>query len=67
LCNQKFYWQEGYGAFSHCHYQLDKAVKYVMNQKVHHKTTSFKDEYIKILNKNGVEFQEEYLFKWLEF
>jgi REP element-mobilizing transposase RayT len=66
FCSHNFYWQEGYGALSHSHYQLDIAVKYVINQKAHHKTKSFKNEYIEFLNENEIDFQPEYLFEWLE-
>jgi putative transposase len=33
----RFYWQEGFGAFSHNHAQIDQVVKYVLRQKEHHK------------------------------
>ena len=42
----RFYWQEGYGAFSYSHSQIDNVVKYIMNQKEHHQEQTFKDEYI---------------------
>src|SRR5687768_16284226 len=44
-----FEWQEGFGAFSYSHSQLDKLIAYVMNQKEHHKKTTFKDEYKALL------------------
>jgi putative transposase len=44
---RKFQWQEGYGAFSNSHSQIDAVVKYILNQKVHHAKTSFKEEYLK--------------------
>ena len=37
LSKFKFNWQEGYGAFSYSHSHIDNVVKYVMNQKEHHK------------------------------
>jgi REP element-mobilizing transposase RayT len=33
----KFHWQEGYGAFSFSHSQIDAVVKYILNQEKHHK------------------------------
>ena len=39
----KFQWQEGYGAFSYSHSNLDNVIKYIMNQKEHHKKNSFKN------------------------
>ena len=42
LARGKFAWQEGYGAFSYGHSQLDTIVRYIMNQEKHHRTRSFK-------------------------
>ena len=33
----KFYWQEGYGAFSYGRSQIDNVYKYILNQEHHHK------------------------------
>ena len=52
----RFEWQKGYGAFSHSHKQLDTVVKYVLNQRHHHQKTSFRDEYLEILEKHKVEY-----------
>lgn len=60
----RFCWQEGYGAFSYSHSQIDKVIKYIMNQKEHHKKKSFKSEYIEFLKKFNIEFNEKYLFEW---
>jgi len=62
LSTYKFEWQHGYGAFTHSRMQIDTVVNYILNQEQHHKKKSFKDEYLEILFKNGVEFKEEYLF-----
>ena len=50
-------WQEGYGAFSYSHSPIDNVVKYVMNQKEHHRKKSFKEENLDFLNKfqNGIQ------------
>src|SRR5690554_6183099 len=61
----KFEWQEGYGAFSYSHSAIDNVVKYIMNQKEHHKKRTFKEEYVDFLNKFQIEFKDEYLFKWI--
>lgn len=61
-----FKWQEGYGAFSYSHSQIDAVIRYILNQKEHHKKESFKDEYLKFLNEFGISFDERYLFKWIE-
>jgi len=40
--------------------------KYILNQPVHHKKRSFREEYLYILQKNEVEFDDRYLFEWYE-
>ena len=62
----KFYWQEGFGAFSYSRSQIDAVAKYVLNQEQHHAGKSFKDEYIALLNRFEVKFDERYLFDWFE-
>lgn len=62
----KFNWQEGYGAFSYSQSQMDSVVKYIMNQKEHHRKQTFREEYVDFLKKFEVEYKEEYLFHWLE-
>lgn len=61
----KFSWQEGYGAFSYAHSQIDNVYQYIANQEEHHKKTTFKHEYIEFLEKFEVEYNEKYLFEWL--
>ena len=62
----RFAWQEGYGAFSYGHSQLDTIIRYIQNQERHHKRRSFKDEYVALLKKFEIEFKEEYVFKFIE-
>ncbi len=64
--NNKFRWQEGYGAFSYSHSALDNVIGYIMNQKEHHKKKTFKEEYLDFLQKFEIEFKGEYLFDWIE-
>ena len=54
-------WQEGYGGFTYSFKEKDRLVTYIKNQEEHHKTVSFRDEYIDLLNEHGVEFEEKYL------
>jgi REP element-mobilizing transposase RayT len=61
----KFQWQEGYGAFSYGHSQKDDVIKYINSQEEHHKKASFKDEYLKLLQKFDVEYDPKYLFDWI--
>jgi putative transposase len=62
----KFNWQEGFGAFSYSRSQIDSVIKYVLNQEEHHKKKSFKEEYIDFLKKFEIEYDEKYLFEWIE-
>lgn len=62
----KFSWQEGYGAFSYAHSQIENVYQYILNQEEHHKKKTFKDEYLEFLQKFNVEYDEKYLFEWLE-
>ena len=57
----KFQWQEGYGAFSYSHSQIDAVVKYILNQEEHHKRRNFDEEYLDILRKFDVQFDERYV------
>jgi len=59
----KFNWQEGFGAFSYGHSQIDAVVKYIQNQEKHHARKTFKEEYIEILEKFNVEYDTKYLFR----
>lgn len=64
FCNG-FYWQDGFGAFSYSHSQLNDVVNYIMNQKEHHRQKSFKEEYLEFLKKFEIEYKDEYLFEWI--
>jgi putative transposase len=66
ISKHKFQWQEGYGAFSYSHSNLDKVIGYIQNQKEHHKKRTFKEEYIDFLTKFEIKFKNEYLFQWIE-
>jgi REP element-mobilizing transposase RayT len=66
LARGKFAWQEGYGAFSYGHSQLDTIVRYIMNQEKHHRRRSFRDEYLTLLRKFEIEFKEEYVFEFYD-
>lgn len=63
---QKFSWQEGYGAFSYSRSQVDAVVQYILTQEEHHRKKTFREEYVAFLQKFQVEYQEQYLFEWLE-
>ncbi len=57
-----FQWQEGYGAFSISISHIDNTVNYIKNQKEHHKKATFQEEYLAILKKHGIKYDERYLW-----
>ncbi|MBV6878943.1 IS200/IS605 family transposase [Epilithonimonas ginsengisoli] len=62
----KFNWQEGYGAFSYSKSHLDKVVNYILNQEAHHQKKTFKEEYLDLLRKFDIDYDEKYVFEWIE-
>jgi REP element-mobilizing transposase RayT len=58
---RNFYWQEGYGGFSVGWSQVEIVKRYIRNQKQHHAKVSFIDEYKRLLDENGIEYDERYL------
>lgn len=62
----KFSWQKGYGVFSYAHSQISSVYQYILNQEEHHRKKTFKEEYIEFLQKFEVEYQDKYLFDWLD-
>ena len=66
LVRGKFNWQEGYGAFSYGHSQIESVFNYIANQEAHHAKQTFKDEYVDFLKNFGIEYDTKYLFEWFE-
>ena len=60
----RFSWQEGFGAFSYSRSQLGTVIRYIENQQKHHAKKSFRDEYIDLLEKFGVDYDRRYVFKF---
>ena len=58
----KFEWQNGFGAFSYSHSQLNTIINYIKNQEEHHRNKTFNEEYIEFLNLFGIDFKLEYTF-----
>ena len=58
---RNFYWQEGYGGFSVSRSGIDAVKEYIQNQKKHHEKISFSDEYKKLLEDNGIPYEDRYL------
>jgi hypothetical protein len=62
----KFSWQEGYGAFSYAHSQIEQVYNYILNQEEHHCKKSFNVEYLDFLEEFQIEYNEKYLFDWIQ-
>jgi putative transposase len=58
----EFHWQEGYGAFSTGQSQVDKVMKYIAEQKIHHRQKTFENEMRGFYRKYQVEFDERYVW-----
>ncbi len=57
-----FYWQDGYGIFSVSQSQVARVTNYIKNQEVHHKAKNFKKEFLTLLKKHDVDYDERYLW-----
>jgi putative transposase len=58
---KKFAWQEGYGAFSVSISQIDKTIAYINSQKEHHRRRTFREEFLDLLKKHGIEYDARYI------
>ena len=59
---RNFYWQDGYGAFSVCPRHVENLISYINNQKEHHHKKSFRQEFTEILDENGIDYDQLYLW-----
>jgi putative transposase len=55
------HWQEGYGGFTHSRQERDGLIEYIKGQQEHHKHESFRDEFRRLLDEAGIEYDERYL------
>jgi REP element-mobilizing transposase RayT len=62
----RFNWQEGFGAFSYSRSQIKAVGDYILEQESRHEARTFKKEYVGLLTKFDVEFDERYLFDFIE-
>ena len=58
-----FSWQEGYGAFSYSQEDVPAVIRYILNQPEHHKKQNMVNEYKMMLEENGVDYDEQKIFK----
>lgn len=60
-----FKWQKGYGVFSYSHSHIERVCKYILNQEKHHQKRTFREEYISLLRKFEIQYDEKYLFHFV--
>ncbi len=63
MCVFKFEWQKGYGCFSHSHSQIETVKKYILTQPQHHHNRILREEIKLILERQGIPFDERYIFE----
>ena len=59
---REFSWQAGYGAFSVSRGDVDAVQQYIQTQEEHHKLITFKEEYLRLLSENEIEWDERYIW-----
>ncbi len=59
----RFEWQKGYGAFTVSHSQIELVRRYIRNQREHHRKESFQDEYVELLRRHELQFDDDFLFE----
>lgn len=62
----RFSWQEGYGAFSYSRSQRDNVIKYIIGQERHHAGKTFREEYLGLLQKFEIPFEDNYVFEFYD-
>jgi putative transposase len=60
--HRNFSWQEGYGAFSIGISQINRTISYIQSQSEHHRKLSFQEEFLQILKKHGIKYEERYIW-----
>jgi len=58
-----FAWQAGYGAFAVSYLNIGAVQKYLANQAVHHRRQTFQEEFVALLRKHDIEYDERYLWE----
>jgi putative transposase len=61
-CKKRFAWQEGYGAFSYSHSEVERVQKYILKQEEYHAPKDFKKEYLDWLDNFEVDYNLDYAF-----
>jgi putative transposase len=57
-----FAWQDGYGGFTVSCSNIESVASYIRGQREHHRSRTFQDEYLALIQKHGVSYDERYLW-----
>ena len=60
--DREFSWQTGYAAFSVSQSNVGKVKEYIARQEEHHAKSSFEDEFVSLLRKHGIEYDERFMW-----
>jgi putative transposase len=60
---RKFAWQAGYGAFTVSHSGEEQVASYIARQKEHHRKRTFQEEFVELLKRHGIDYDERFLWR----
>ena len=66
LVRGRLSWQEVYGAFSYARSQRDSVIQHIMTREGHHKRQTFREEYLNLLKKFEIAYDDRYIFEFHE-
>ena len=59
---KRFAWQDGYAAFTVSKSNVPDVIRYIKNQREHHRKKTFREEYLTLLRANNIEYDERYVW-----
>jgi len=59
---RRFESQDRYGGFTVSKSQIPDVIVYIQNQREHHREKTFQDEYLELLKRHGVDYDERYVW-----
>jgi len=59
---REFAWQDGFGAFSVSKSNMAALTTYIQNQAEHHRVRTFQEEFLELLHRHEIEYDERYIW-----
>ncbi len=59
---REFAWQTGYGAFTVSQSNSRSVAAYIAGQEAHHRKVTFQEEYLALLKRHEIEYDERYVW-----